>query len=109
MNMKIENIPAQNIAFIRRVGAYGGENELTMERLKGWADAKGLMSDDSIILGIARDDPANTAAENCRYDTCIVVSEDFCVSDGLVSLGIIDGGCYAVFEIAHTAEGVQQG
>jgi DNA gyrase inhibitor GyrI len=48
-----------------------------MEKLKSWAGANQLLGDDSVILGIAWDDPQITKPENCQYDTCLIVANDF--------------------------------
>lgn len=45
---------------------------------------------------------------NCRYDTCIVISNDSFVIDAPIKEGYIAGGKYAVFKISHTAEAVQK-
>lgn len=105
--MKIETIPSYRIAYIRRIDPYGNGNVQTMERLKKWAASHDLLRDHSVILGIAHDDPATAKAESCRYDTCIVIADDYRVPSGDVKPGNIQGGRYAVFQISHTAEAVQ--
>ncbi|KGK91078.1 DNA gyrase inhibitor [Desulfosporosinus sp. HMP52] len=107
MNMKTETIPPYKIAYIRHIGPYGTGVQ-TMEKLKNWAKSNDLLDDKSIILGIAHDNPETTKPENCRYDTCIVVSDDYCVNTQHVSQANIIGGSYAVFMISHTAEAVQK-
>lgn len=108
MNFKIEKMPSYRIAYIRQVGPYGCGNVQTMEKLKSWARSNNLLNDKSIILGIAHDDPMTTKPENCRYDVCIVISNDWCVNETEVNQGSIIGGNYAVFTISHTAEAVQK-
>lgn len=108
MDIIIERMPAYRIAYIRQIGPYGIKNVQTMEELKKWAKLNHLFNDESIILGIALDNPENTRPENCRYDTCIVVSNDYSVTDNNVREGNIVGGKYAVFKINHTAEEVQK-
>jgi len=108
MDIMIENMPAYRIAYIRQIGPYGMDNVKTMEELKRWAKLNNLLNDESIILGIAQDNPATTKPENCRYDTCIVVSNDGSAASGAVTEGNIVGGKYAVFKIQHTAEAVQK-
>ncbi|PKM76032.1 MAG: DNA gyrase inhibitor [Firmicutes bacterium HGW-Firmicutes-15] len=108
MDIVIEKMPAYRIAYIRQIGPYGINNVKTMEELKKWANFNHLSNDESIILGIAQDNPETTKPENCRYDTCMVVSNDYSVTDGNVREGNIVGGKYAVFIINHTAEAVQK-
>jgi DNA gyrase inhibitor GyrI len=105
MDYIIEQIPNQNIVFMRRTGAYGTENISLMTALKKWAAQKGLFVN-STIYGIAQDNPANTLLDQCRYDVCLIVA-DFSSADEDVYKGESPSGKYAVFTIAHTAEAVQ--
>ena len=104
MDYAIEQLPAQQILYMRRTGAYGAENYALMESLKKWANDRGLLND-STIYGIARDDP-NTPPDQCRYDVCLVVDADY-TADPQVQKGELPGGKYAVFKVPHTAEAVQ--
>lgn len=108
MNIEIENILFYRIAYIRQIGSYGQNNVQIMEKLKKWAKSNGLLNEQSIILGIAHDNPKLVEPENCRYDTCLVISNDYCISDDYISEGSVLGGMYAVFKIRHTAEEVQK-
>ena len=108
MKMKIEMIPEAELVYIRRVGPYGLENIQTMEKLKAWAMVEGLLNDESIILGIPRDNPTVTKPEDCRYDAGLIVSAVQQISDDDVCFGRISSGEYAVFEIDHTAEALAQ-
>ncbi len=108
MKITEENIPSYRIAYMRRVGPYGTDNMPMMEKLKQWAGSNNLLNDESIIFGIAQDNPAATKPENCRYDTCIVLANDFILKDDSVCQGKIAGGKYAVFQIPHTAEAVRE-
>lgn len=108
MNMNIENIPTCSIAYIRRTGTYGEGNRRTMEQLKHWAKASNLMNDNTVIFGIAQDDPQTTLPEDCRYDACILITDNSFKATGSVLLGEISGGKYAVFTVTHTAQAVAQ-
>ncbi len=108
MNIKIETIASSPIAYIRRCGAYGVENIQIMENLKSWAAKSNLMNDNTIILGIVYDDVQSTRPENCRYDACIILADDTIKEEGVINLGNIDGGKYAVFIIEHTVQAIEQ-
>jgi DNA gyrase inhibitor GyrI len=108
MKITEENIPSSRIAYMRRVGPYGADNMQMMEKLKQWARANSLLNDESIIFGIAQDNPATTKPENCRYDTCIVITNEYILKDSSVCLGKISGGKYAVFLISHTVDAVRE-
>lgn len=108
MKMHIENIPLTQIAYIRHTGPYGADNNKTMEQLKAWAKDAHLLNEDSIILGIAQDNPQQTAQDSCRYDVCLVVDNGFSAEDSRISFGILTAGRYAVFTVKHTAEAIQK-
>jgi DNA gyrase inhibitor GyrI len=107
MKSTIEHIPRLRIAYLRQIGPYGSGNVQTMEKLKNWARFNNLFDNRSIILGIAQDNPATKNPENCRYDTCIVVADDYSFEEGDIKEGLLQGGKHVVFQIDHTAEAVQ--
>ena len=108
MTITVETVPTYTVAYIRSVGPYGVGNARAMEALKDWARSCGLLDDESIILGIAQDDPAVTRPEDCRYDVCLVVPAGYAVSGTDISSGSVSGGKYAVFRIPHTVESVKK-
>lgn len=104
---KEEAIPGYRVAYVRQVGPYGPRNREAMEKLKKWAMEKELLTDSAIILGIAQDDPVVTQPENCRYDACIVISEDYPLNDS-IGESVIPHGKYVICTIQHTEEEVQK-
>ncbi|MBZ9626353.1 GyrI-like domain-containing protein [Clostridium sp. FP2] len=108
MDINIEMISSYKIAYIRRIGPYGSENVQIMEQLKSWAREKNLFNENSIILGIAQDNPQFTEPKDCRYDTCLVVSDEFKVEYKYINFGKIIGGKHCVFKISHTVDAMQK-
>ena len=106
MDYIIEQISAQPILYMRRTGAYGNENYKLMTALKEWANQRRLLKD-SVIYGIAQDNPKDTPPEQCRYDVCLIVAAA-CPSDESVQRGKSPSGKYAVFAIPHTTKAVQE-
>lgn len=104
MDFVMEQLPVLPILYMRRTGAYGGENYQLMEALKKWADGQGLLRG-SVIYAVAHDAP-DTPPEQCRYDVCLVAAPD-APAEGPVQKGELPGGKYAVFTVPHTAEAVQ--
>jgi len=107
MDIQVETMPAYRIAYVRQVGAYGPGNIRAMEMLKEWAKGNNLLTESAILFGIPQDHPETTPPENCRYDACIVISEDFLMDDS-VSESELPGGTYATCKIGHTAEDIQR-
>jgi DNA gyrase inhibitor GyrI len=102
--MKQENLQNVRIAYMRSVGEYGPKNRSLMETFKAFLSENGLFDEDTVILGIALDNPAQIPVEECRYDVGIVLNGK--TIEGLETRPI-DGGDYAIFEVEHTTEGVQ--
>ncbi|KOS68769.1 DNA gyrase inhibitor [Lysinibacillus contaminans] len=107
MNIKVETLPKYRIAYMRQVGPYGPANKHVMGKLKNWALEKNLFTESGIILGIPQDHPETTLPENCRYDACIVISNDYPLDDSICE-SELSGGEYVICKVKHTAEDIQK-
>lgn len=107
MNTYIENIPQCRVLYLRQVGPYGNDNKEIMEQLKKWASDNNLLTKTNVILGIAQDNPQITKSSECRYDVCIIISNDYKNSGELEEITITSGK-YLVFEVVHTALEMQK-
>ena len=107
MNVRVQELPPQRVAYMRYVGPYGahGIPEL-WERFVTWMLAHGLDPATTTRLGVAHDDPAITQAEKCRYDACAVVRDDF-QPDRSVNVANVPGGRFAVWSFNGTAHEIQ--
>lgn len=107
MKVTIEELPSYRIAYMRHVGPYGpsGIPEL-WRRFEKWMDAHGLTAERNVTLGISHDDPHVTDAGKCRYDACVVVTQDF-EGDALVNVSEVPGGKYACSEFTGTAHEIE--
>lgn len=106
MKFKVEILPNYRIAYIRRVGQYGPANITVMEQLKKWAREKNLL-ESAILFAIPQDNPETTLSDNCRFDACIVIPNDYQADDSVLE-GEISGGKYLIYEVKHTAEEIQK-
>ncbi|WP_010095165.1 AraC family transcriptional regulator [Ornithinibacillus scapharcae] len=106
MTFRVEKIPKYRIAYKRRIGPYGTENGVVMENLKKWAEEKNLFKS-SILFAIPQDNPAITPPENCRFDACIVISDDYQLDESIYE-GELLGGTYFIYVIEHTAQAIQK-
>ena len=71
--MIIEEFRNIKIAYLRRTGAYGLENQKLMVNFKRYLKENQLFNNTTVILGIPLDNPANTPSEKLRYDVGIVI------------------------------------
>jgi AraC family transcriptional regulator len=103
MNVRVRELPAYHVAYMRYVGPFGphGIPEL-WTKLRTWMEARGLPLEATVRLGVAYDDPRITAAEQCRYDACVVIPPDF-PPDRWVNVMDIPAGRYAVWEFTGSA------
>lgn len=104
--MDIKQIPATKIIYMRRVGAYGIENQNLMENFKKWLKDNHLFNSDSVILAIPRDNPQTTLAQNCRYDVALLVNSFDDMEQLDINKDVLEGGKYAVFTVEHTEEAI---
>jgi AraC family transcriptional regulator len=96
MKVSVRDFPPYRIAYMRYVGPYGpGGIPALWTRFNKWIETHGLGGQDTICLGIARDDPGVTPPDKCRYDACLVVDDTF-VGDSAVNVTDVPGGRYAV-------------
>lgn len=107
MNIKVETLPKYRLAYVRHVGPYGPVNIQTMEELKRWAAENDLLDQSAILLGIPQDNPETTLPEKCRYDACIVISEDYQIDDSIEECEL-SSGKYVIYKVRHTAEDIQK-
>ncbi|MCP4131982.1 MAG: AraC family transcriptional regulator [bacterium] len=107
MNIEIEILPPYRIAYMRRIGPYGADNALVLEKLIKWAGTRELLSGSSITLGIAHDNPELTPPEKCRYDSCIVIPADYKVENN-INTNDLPGGKYAVYRINGITENAEK-
>lgn len=94
---------------MRRVGEYGPENKILMERFKSWLRNNIGFDKDTTILSIALDNPELVSSSECRYDVGVIFKDDFIENDikEEICSRKIRGGKYLVFLISHTQESIQ--
>ena len=106
MRVRIQELPAYRVAYMRHVGPYGaGGIPALWVRFRTWMSARGLLEAGSLRIGIGHDDAWVTAPEKCRYDACVVVEPTF-AGDPQVNILELPGGRYAVAPFAGTPQQV---
>ena len=101
--MIIEEFENVKIAYMRRVGEYGKENKKLMEIFKEYLKENRLFDENTVLVGIALDNPAETPATMQIYDVDIIVRDEL---DYDLPIREIANGEYAIFEIPHTKEDI---
>jgi AraC family transcriptional regulator len=97
----LEYVKPLMVAFVRHTGIYDGavgpETPLAAywEDLFRWGKTTGLAGPDSLLIGIAQDDPTVTRPDKARFDICVQVAE-FRAPTGTIGCQTIGPGLYGV-------------
>lgn len=67
----------------------------------GWGED--LITEDTIMFGMPRNNPYITPLENCRYDCCITIPGGVPPGNG-VDYAVFKGGKYVVYEFEEAVE-----
>ena len=94
MQVKIERLEPQRVAFVRHVGPYHEVGQ-AWEKVCARLGKEGLIGPDSRFIGVCHDDPEVTPPEKIRYDACVTVDGDF-QAEGEVGVQTLPGGEFAV-------------
>lgn len=76
-----------------------------MENFKDFLRKNKLFTDETIILGIALDNPALTPTNKLRYDVGFIINKNVEIN---LATRKIDDGKYAIFEVKHTKQDILQ-
>jgi AraC family transcriptional regulator len=95
MDVRIENMQPQRVAFMRHVGPYNEVGQ-TWQRLMAWAGPKGIFGPTTTCLSIYHDDPEITPPDKLRADACVTVGPSV-QPEGEVGIQELAGGQYAVY------------
>jgi AraC family transcriptional regulator len=84
------------LIYARVTGPYERTIPRAWDKLITWLDDNGLYAPIGRGFGLARDNPAEVGAQNCRYDACVEVTpdlEDRAIRD--LGVATLPGGAYA--------------
>ena len=96
--VEIVDVPRLEVAYVRHTGHYQGEAEVFTDiftRLMTWADARGLVNEDSWILSIYHDNPGITDDDKLRVSACVSVPAETS-AEGDIGRMSLDGGSCAI-------------
>jgi AraC family transcriptional regulator len=97
IDIEIRELQPKHVAYVRVLKGY--KHDLinrAWDKLINWAKPRGLLSDDSVGIGITYDDPDVTGEDNCQYDACIEVPDHILDFQGEIGIQDIPGGSYVV-------------
>lgn len=104
MDIKIKQLPENEVAFIRCTGSYFEPQE-HWGRLVNWAMNNGLFPPQQFFIGISLDNPDVVESRNCRHDACITLPEGFQTDKHKeIEFKTLDGGLYAMYSFYDVPE-----
>jgi AraC family transcriptional regulator len=99
MDVRFETLAPMRVAFVRYVGPYPPEDHggfhHAWEKLRAWAEPRGLLGPRTNLLSICHDNPHVTPSDRLRTDACIIPDRPF-QPEGEIGTQEIPGGEYAV-------------
>lgn len=105
LTVRLKTVPPRRLAYMRHVGPYGDPGIARLwARFEAWCRAQPF-DGPRRVLGVGHDSPDVTAPEQCRYDCCVEVGEDFRAS-GDVGVQSLPGGWVACVEFHGPPEAI---
>ncbi|MEM9195027.1 MAG: GyrI-like domain-containing protein [Myxococcota bacterium] len=104
MNVRVEELPEERIAYIRHIGPYAGDSELfgrLFGQLAGWAGPRGLLGPHSKFVAVYHDNPEVTDPEKLRLSVGVNISAETEVG-GEVGALTLPSGRYALAHLELT-------
>lgn len=101
--VRTEVFPESTILFAQRMGAYSHGVVDTWEQVYRYAEARELISSETQMLGVPRNNPYITEADKCRYDCCLTIVSDSEVGTQLEK-AVFPGGKYVVYPFDEPVE-----
>lgn len=94
MQVTLSSLPSTRVAYLRHIGPYGPSiAAFWQQQFLPWMRANEL--EGRPCYGIGHDDPGITAPDNCRYDACVEIPDDF-HPRGQAGVALLPGGRYAL-------------
>ena len=101
MDVRVIELPPVTLAYLRHTGPFGPAlGAFWRDVFNPWRAAHGLMN--RTTYGIAQDDPSTTPPEQCRYDACLEVADDY-VAPAPAAVTRFPGGRFAAVRYRGTA------
>ena len=96
MQVEVRKLPSYRVAYVRNWGPYNVEaSTAAFARLRQWADARGDVNENAVVLGVAWNNAFFTPPEKLIFDACISVPEST-KADQWVNIQLLQGGDFAV-------------
>lgn len=103
--VRTEVFPESTMVFGYRMGRYSQEIAETWEKVYRFAEARDLLTEDTKMIGVPRNNPYITPPDKCRYDCCVTVPSGFeFVAGNELERTVLPGGKYVVYTFEEPVE-----
>lgn len=103
--VRTEVFPDLTVVSGHRVGPYDQEMAQTWEKVYRWAEARDLLTDETKMIGVPRNNPYITPPDKCRYDCCVTIPSGFDAgSESEWERTVFPGGKYVVYPFDEPVE-----
>jgi AraC family transcriptional regulator len=104
VQVRVEEMPELQVAYVRHIGPYQGDSKLfgdLFNKLMRWAGPRGLLRfPETTILVVYHDNPEITSEDRLRISACITVPDDTSAEGEVGRMAIASGKCaLARFEL----------
>ena len=93
---EIRVLQNQKVIFMRSTGDYDKSPYQAWDKLRKYADSRGIEYHEAQAIGICRDNPDITPEPKVRYDACLTIDGNI-RPEGEVGVYTLSGGNYAIF------------
>jgi len=106
MQVRVAEMPSFRVAYVRRRGraANWETTRGIFTRLLQWANDRGLMNKETLVMGVIWGNPDVTPGDKLIYDACLTVPESI-KADKWVNIQSLPGGKFAIHHCEIEANG----
>jgi len=96
MRVGLVYLKPRQVAYVRRTGPYQRSSIEAWTVMFDWLERHGLRRQMTAGYGLAQDNPVNVSPQDCRYDACCELPEDFpAAKAAALSVQTLPGGAFA--------------
>ena len=107
MRGRLEILKPERIIYQTKIGPYNDFNHEAMTAIRQFANENEL--GDSVFYGIIHDNVAITPAEECRYDACVAIAEEFVIPESSsFQEGKVQGGKYIAVDVEDNKPAIER-
>jgi AraC family transcriptional regulator len=97
MRVNVVEMPSFHLAYIRIIGHDHEKHRQARKKISLWAKERGLLNENSLLIGVLNSDGFVTTPEKFSYDICLTIPRKYININERLNIRDIPGGKYAVY------------